>query len=222
MSCNRGAWRQVAEVFIVIDQATWRRGVALFLLVVAAGVFYMISKVQESSGGAGGELVFRPPVTVSELAAGSAFEGSVPDEPALDVAAGEVALGRVEEEALAVLGNEVRFDAFRIERSQGRSQRIEALEESLKDEGLPSSVREEMRRELLALVEQAELEREIEGLLVARGLSDAVVVLKAKAAEVVVSDVLDRNEAAQVGDLVARLGGVPLEGIVIVDGAATP
>lgn len=210
-------------MFFVIDRAMWRRGVTLFLLVVAAGVFYMISKVQEPAGEIGGELVFRPFPVPSELAAGAPLGATRADEPKEpgEVGVESIALGRGEEAALPAMGSEVRFDAFRIERSRGRSQRIEALEESLKDEALPSSLREEMRRELLALLEQIEVEREIEGLLVARGLSDAVVVLKGKTAEVVVSDLLDRDEAAQVGDLVARLGGVPLEGIVIVDGAAT-
>lgn len=201
-------------MFIVIDRATWRRGVALFLLVVAAGVFYMASKVQESSESGGGELVFRPapaapqpPPAPVEVAANS--------EPAVETAGGASGTAPGAANPLGA-----RFEQLRIERSQGRSRRIEALEEALSDEGIPGELREAMRRELLALVERTQLEQEIEGLLAAQGLSDAVVVLRDRAAEVVVSDVLDRDGAARVGDLVARVGGVPLEGIVIVDGAA--
>lgn len=202
-------------MFIVIDRAMWRRGVALFLLVVAAGVFYLASKVQESSGSGGGELVFRPEQAAPEPASAPVWVAEVP-EPAVETAGG-VSLSSPQASGSGVQG---RFDQLRIERSQGRSRRLEALEEALDDEGIPEEVRASMRREMMALVERMQLEQEIEGLLVARGLSDAVVVLRDRAAEVVVAEVLDRDQAAQVGDLVARIGGVPLEGIVIVDGAA--
>ena len=199
----------------MIDRATWRRGVALFLLVVAAGVFYMASKVQESSIDGGGELVFRPEPAAPQPPP-EPVEVAAAREPAVETAG--AAPGPA---PAAGAGPLARFEQLRIERSQGRSRRIEALEEALSDPGLPGEAREAMRRELLALVERMQLEQELEGLLAAQGLSDAVVVLMERAAEVVVSDVLDRDEAARVGDLVARAGGVPLEGIVIVDGAAS-
>lgn len=196
---------------------------ALFLLVVAAGVFYIASRVQESSSVSRGELVFRPdPVPMGTVATGSPATGPAahPEEAAVETAATAGLPDRTSGQE-APASTEARFDAFRIERSQGRSRRIEALQESLRDASLPPAQREAMREELLALIEQMELEQEIEGMLVARGLTDAVVVLREHSAEVVVSDVLDREEASRVGDLVARMGGVPLEGIVIVDGAAT-
>ena len=63
----------------------------------------------------------------------------------------------------------------------------------------------------------SEVEMELEGLLMAQGLPDAVVVLSEGGAAVMVDTVLTEEEAARVGDTVSSMTGMSLEKIRIID-----
>lgn len=243
------------EVFYVIDRPVWQRGLLAILLVVAVGVFYVMSKVQESSGSSGIDLVW-----VAEDAAPASGEILVlrPAEPADEpigqeeakdvevtsngsgVSSPDAGFTEASEEEFetdlgtpalslageapavfeALGGQSPRFDAFRIAKTTGRSRRLEALERSLERDDLTEAAREAVHAEWLALVERDELEKQAEGLLIARGLSDALVLIQDDAAEVVVPEVIDQQDAGRIGDLIARIAGVSLDRITIVDGAS--
>lgn len=247
-------------MFYVIDRPMWQRGLLAILLILTVGVFYVLTKVQESTTPPGvglvriaqeaasssgsvlvervdetgsGDLVAKTEVAASDerfalkngtdpVDAGTAeapAASEANDAPLLAVPAasgsGPVPLLRP-----ALDERSPRFDAFRIAKTTGRSRRIEALEKSLERKDLAPEEREAIRAEWLALVEREELEKQAEGLLVARGLSDALVLLQEESAEVVVPEIIDQHEAGRIGDLIARIAGVSLERITIVDGAS--
>ncbi|HLS90733.1 MAG TPA: SpoIIIAH-like family protein [Limnochordia bacterium] len=247
-------------MFYVIDRPMWQRGLLAILLILTVGVFYVLTKVQESTSPPGVGLVRIAQEAASssgsvlvewvdEAASGDgAAETDVatPDErfaqkvgtDPLNVAAAEVPVASEASDAPLLAApatsesgaapllrpaldeRSPRFDAFRIAKTTGRSRRIEALEKSLEREDLAPGEREAIRAEWLALVEREELERQAEGLLVARGLSDALVLLQEESAEVVVPEIIDQHEAGRIGDLIARIAGISLERITIVDGAS--
>lgn len=237
------------EVFWVIDRSMWQRGLLLLLLLAAAGAFYLYSKGERPASRPGASLVFLDPIRLApdrggapsaepepEAGRGAARSGGS-DEAAVAAGAAE-GVEAVSEEQTGALENITvdrggeaapvmsqtfsrapEFDVARIARLQARSRRIEALEETLGRPDLPAESQEEAQRELLSLARLEEIEREAEGLLLAQGFSDALVVIGEWGAQVVVPDVIAGDEASRIGELVARLSGLPLERIVIVDGA---
>ena len=219
----------------------WQKGLLVLLLLVAAGAYYLYSRAGEPASRPGASLVFLDPILIPQMPADpdsslgmrGAGEEANADETGDDRPAGvpaervpgggEAPVGAAIDEAAPVLSQTLtrarEFDLVRIARLQGRSRRIETLEEALTRKDLSEAAREAIQRELLSLVELDEIERQAEGLIIARGLSDALVVIGEQGAEVIVPDVIDPETAGRIGDVVARLAGVPLERIVIVDGA---
>lgn len=208
----------------MIEKPMWQKGLLAMLLVVAIGLFYAVSNVEEVSGPPGSNLVVleEEALPVSGGLFVARLQGS---EEQADVSNGstEVAMEAASGDAAALvqaLGERSRsLDAFRLARTVARSRRTEALERSLTLSDLSGERREAILAELLSLVESEEAEKQAEGLLVARGLTDALVYLANQRAEVIVVETIDREEAGRIGDLVARVAGVPLDHITIVDGA---
>lgn len=210
------------EVFIVIERATWQRGIALLFLIAAVALFYALSAPGNEPVPAGGQLVFSHQyMPQSERPDPSPAPGSqAQSEP-------EPAAVEEEEEAVPVWaapaaardGRASAFDRFRIARLQERARRIESLERLLAEQALDGAARQRAQEELVALIGAAELEERAEGLLIARGFYDAVVVITGRSAEVIVPEQLTRDQAAQVGSVVARVAGLSLDHVVIVDGA---
>lgn len=233
----------------MIGKSVWRRGILIIGLLTAAAIFYVMSQVQESSQPSAGSLVFSnqfmpQPEPEAEPATTGAGEGRV--ELADDgkqgdlVAVTALAPTAVPEQSLKaeVLpltstageaepvertptepARSAVFDMYRLTREQNRSRQIEIVEGMLQNDRLSETDRRALQEQLFELVRMRELEENAEGLLVARGLSDVIVMLGQKGAEVVVTDLLEREDAARVGDVVARIAGVPLDAITIVDGA---
>lgn len=211
----------MVEVFVVIERTTWQRGVALLFLIAAVALFYALSAPGDELVPAGGQLVFSnqymPEIGRSDAAeeAGAGIQSELEPEAA------------EEDEAVPVWaapattreGRASAFDRFRIARLQERARRIESLERLLAEQTLEGAARQRAQEELVTLIGAAELEERAEGLLVARGLYDAVVVITGRSAEVIVPEQLTRDQAAQVGSVVARIAGLSLDNVVIVDGA---
>lgn len=111
------------------------------------------------------------------------------------------------------------FDEYRIERDRARAMQVDLLRAAAAESGISEVRKEQLTTELLALLKRSEREMQTESLLRAKGFSDAVVVLADDTASVVLPEVLQREDAARVGELVARLADVALERIAIIDGA---
>lgn len=220
----------------MIDKSFLRQMLALLLLALAGGALYVASKEQESSGSSDGRLVQIQDfvqTTAERFGATSAdpsiIKESLPSAEPID--GKEIGEKEVEDEHEAVAetsgasinpvgtGGSRVFDQFRIVRTQGRSRRLEQLRETLADPGTDQAIRGNLQEELLRLMALEEKEEQVEGLLVARGYSDAIVVLSENGAEVIVPDHLNREDAGQIGDMVSRVAGVNLDRITIVDAA---
>lgn len=113
-------------------------------------------------------------------------------------------------------------EAYRLERDRLQARRAEAIQRAMEDGELGEERRWESHRLMMALLESREKEAELEYLLRARGYYDAVVAVRDDYANVVVDGILDQQDAARIGELVARSAGVPMERIVIVDGYEGP
>lgn len=197
------------EVFLVVRRTTWRKGLALLLVVAAVVVFQALTRVKESSQEADGRLVFTNQFM------------PVPEDREREIGTTPVQEDAVLP-AMAPVASQSNpaFDDFRATRLQGRARRIETVEGILESDGLNDESRASLHTELLSLAGDAELEERVEGLLVARGLYDAVVMINKSNADVLVSQRITREQAGQIGSVVARVAGLPLNQITIVDGAS--
>lgn len=197
------------EVFLVVRRTTWRKGLALLLVVAAVVVFQALTRVKESSQEADGRLVFTNQFM------------PVPEDREREIGTTPVQEDAVLP-AMAPVASQSNpaFDDFRATRLQGRARRIETVEGILESDGLDDESRASLHTELLSLAGDAELEERVEGLLVARGLYDAVVMINKSNADVLVSQRITREQAGQIGSVVARVAGLPLNQITIVDGAS--
>lgn len=233
-------------MFVVIDRSTWLKALLAALLLAGAGLFYLYSRAEERASPAGSRLVLLDPIRLSPEReepfgdpAGAAAAAETGEETAVSSsppvvserrsppapleeptgAAGPYRAAEAQPVLSQALSRSQEFDLARIARLQARSRRREELEAALAREELSAAAREAIQREILALARRDEAERHAESLLVARGFADALVIIGEHGAEVVVAGEVDREEAGRIGDLVARVSGVSLEQVVIVDNA---
>ena len=109
------------------------------------------------------------------------------------------------------------FARYRLDRARTRSQQMELYTRMLSDTGLGTETREQAQKELMVLAAQEEKETAVENLLRARGYDEALVILDQRGATVVIPDqVMTKEKAAQIGELVRRITGVPLDSISIL------
>lgn len=108
------------------------------------------------------------------------------------------------------------FVEYRLERDRVRSERADVLREVYQNARKDDSVRYEAQTAMLKLAVDRQRESEIENLIKARGFADALVFIRDKSVSVVVkTSNLNREEVAQVADIVSRVTGVKPEDIVI-------
>lgn len=115
------------------------------------------------------------------------------------------------------LGRRDTFSEFRWERDRSRSRQLETLQEIITDGTSSEQQREAAQGRLVAIMAGSEVEMELEGLLMAQGLPDAVVVLSETGATIMVDSILTEEEAARIGDTVSGMTGMSLEKIRIID-----
>lgn len=110
-------------------------------------------------------------------------------------------------------------DAFRAERERLRSREMELAGRVLEDPNASDERKSQAQLELVQLLQRSRRELEIEQLLAAAGVEDAVVSIGEGGVQVVVTQPLTVQSAARIGELVARMAGVRRENISIIDSA---
>lgn len=196
-----------ARVLIVTLSRRWWRGALLALLVVAGA--WLALKLESGGVGQRGDVLPGPD---------EALEDALPAMAVVSTPPGQVAAPAAS--AATVQVTAVRshpFDELRLERERQRSRQAELLQSVAQDVTVSEARRSEAHEQLLALWALEALERELEQLLQAQGVT-GVVVLSLSGAHVVVDGLLDQAAASRIGELVHRIAGVPREGITIVDG----
>lgn len=109
------------------------------------------------------------------------------------------------------------FAEFRWNRDRSRSRQLEAMQDIMTDATSSEEQKAKAQARLIDIMANSEIESELEGLLMAQGLPDAVVILGETGATVMVDTVLTEEEAARIGDTVSDMTGVTLEKIRIID-----
>lgn len=179
---------------------------AVFLLVVASLVWYVVSRFGEwrSADARSG-----PPM----LADGP---GPVLG-PERDDAAAEAMLP-AEAPALAEAADGADYFAeYRIERERTRGALGDRLREVMASEGASPEVRQEAAAQYLELGRRAALESQAESLVRARGFRDVIVHLAEGSAQVVVkTESLSQQQVAQIIDTVSRITGVRATAITVM------
>lgn len=180
-------------MFLVKNRSEFAR-FALFLALICGMAFFVASKMATWMKAA--------PQPVSE--------------PGTEVAA--------EERETVGVGNEPIPDfyaAYRIDRERARAELKETLREVMTSQTAEEATRHEANQRYLALGRAAEIERQAESLLRAKGFAEAIVEFGEGNVQVIVrAQHLDRTQAAQVVDIVARLTGVKPQQIHIITRAA--
>ncbi|HEX6971592.1 MAG TPA: SpoIIIAH-like family protein [Limnochordia bacterium] len=195
-------------VFYVIERRQWQTGALVILLLVAGWLYFAAGGRQDDP--AADRLVFAPQFRPG---ASEALPAAAPLEQPPRGESGQV---RVDASRPGL------YDGYRIEREKARAREIEMLESLMSEQTLGESERQAAQARLLELLERGEKEAQAEQLLRARGLPDAVVLMGDGGVSVVVPLLLTRDEVARIGDVVARVVGLPLERITVLDGSRQP
>lgn len=111
------------------------------------------------------------------------------------------------------------YDQYRLERDRVRSRETELLQQVVEDPNTDEARRQASQERLLKLWGLAEKETQIEQLLRAQGMPDAVVVMGESGVNVVVPSVLTKSDVTKIGDMITRVSGLKLDQITIMDGA---
>lgn len=104
----------------------------------------------------------------------------------------------------------------RLDRDRVRSQKMDTLREIIHNPTTDEANRKEAHDQLLQLTEEMTSEVEIEALIKAKSFPDALVYLHPDSIHVLVKvSELTAEQAAQIGDIVTKSMGLPLEKIII-------
>jgi hypothetical protein len=184
---------------------------ALFIVILALVALYVVGKYEEmrlEAEGDGATSAGEVPAGVGTPGTGASGGGSVivvpPAQPAQSASATNgVAAGMT-------------LDDCRLQRQRTRSLLAEQLQALAGDANAPAETRAEASRRLLELATLGDREAEAEAVLAARGY-DTVVFIFERGAVVVVARAspLAAQDAAFIGDIVARCAGLSLEDITI-------
>lgn len=110
------------------------------------------------------------------------------------------------------------FADLRFEREKSRSRKQELFEEISKDPDSTSDLKNAAQQELWRLTRLTALEDELEGILRARGYQQVIVLLQERNATVLVGqNSLQDAEVADIAGIIARISGIPGEGIRIYE-----
>lgn len=110
------------------------------------------------------------------------------------------------------------FADLRFEREKSRSRKQELFEEISEDPDSVSDLKNAAQQELWRLTRLTALEDELEGILRARGYLQVIVLLQDRSATVLVGqNSLKDAEVADIAGIIARISGIPGEGIRIYE-----
>jgi len=116
---------------------------------------------------------------------------------------------------------------YRLQRQRWHSKRLEILKELCAGAKTDSEQRMQLEQEIVALVKQREREEQLEMLLELEGFDNPLVLMsqgengEGGSVHVVVCATLDRSQAASIGDLIARVTGISVERVIIIDAMTT-
>jgi stage III sporulation protein AH len=109
------------------------------------------------------------------------------------------------------------FSDFRLDRDRVRTKELEYIDSILADNSVDNASLQAATEQKLALADSMEKEVTIEGLLKAKGFTDAVVTLHKGSVNVVIDSAeLTKQQAAQILDIVMRESGESSENIKIM------
>lgn len=200
-------------MFYVIERRHWQTGALVVALLAAAWMVFNGGRKSDLGSGGSQSLVFLSQFQPGENPAAPA---AAQLEGAPSGASPESA-GRAPVTVQPARGG--LYDEYRIEREKARAREMEMLETLMGRADLIDEQRTASQDRLLKLLDRGEKEAQAEQLLRARGVPDAVVVVSDGGASIVVPLLLSRDEVARIGDVVARVVGLPLERITVMDGA---
>jgi stage III sporulation protein AH len=116
-----------------------------------------------------------------------------------------------------VLEKQEFFVDCRLTRDRIRSQRMEVLREIAGNPASSSETRDRAQQELMKITEQAGQEMELEKLVIARGVNDAVVLLQEKSATIIIGGrSLSGTDAEEIRELIARAAVIEPGNIMII------
>ncbi|MBE3577104.1 MAG: SpoIIIAH-like family protein [Limnochordales bacterium] len=212
-------------MFIVVERWITRTVLGLIVVVILTAAFIWGSGGNDQPPGSEpGDARWTTNTGTDDLQATPASTSSQAGADGVTSAPAEVAaIGRTDSQASSdaeavTAGTTGDFFArFRLDRARTRSQQMELYTRMLSDASVDAQAKEEAQKELMVLAAQEEKETAVENLLRARGYDEALVVLDQRGATVVIPDeVMTREKAAQIGELVQRMTGVPLDSISIL------
>lgn len=203
------------DLFHVIERNVWQRALVVIALLSMALVMYWLSGSETDNITVSGTSLFQKWVSRD-----SGIETIGTDRSADDTAWKPLDTDSSSTVRIEPIGTGF-FDEYRMERDRSRAMQIEQLKEFLQFESL-STMDTQARNELMRLLQRTEQEIQAEGLLRARGLMEALVVVADSGAIVVVTDSLTQSEAGSIGNVVANVTGIPLDRITISDGVRIP
>ena len=194
---------------------------ALFIVILALVALYVVGKYEEmrlEAEGDGATSAGEVPAGVGTPGTGASGGGSVIVVPPTGQAGSPSTPAQPAQSASATNGVAagMTLDDCRLQRQRTRSLLAEQLQALAGDANAPAETRAEASRRLLELATLGDREAEAEAALAARGY-DTVVFIFERGAVVVVARAspLAAQDAAFIGDIVARCAGLSLEDITI-------
>jgi len=109
------------------------------------------------------------------------------------------------------------FVEFRLAREQARSRQLDLLREMLGSANLAEEARDQASSLWLEITRDVASEVDIENLIRAKGFADAVVVLAAGKATIMIKAIsLTQDEVLRVADLAVRIAGLEFEDVTVL------
>ena len=109
------------------------------------------------------------------------------------------------------------FEENRLERDKLRSRQIELLRETVNNPNTAADTRKDAQKQLLDIANKMELEHQIESVLMANGLNDAVVFMRNEQVTVIIkSNSVAQDITDKVKAIVSQLADVSNEDIIVL------
>lgn len=109
------------------------------------------------------------------------------------------------------------FSEYRLERQRTLSEQTEILNEIIENDHSSAQIRTDAQQKLIGLTENLSREAKIENALIAKGFSDAIVVIQEPSVLVIVpSEGFRQDEIARIADIVTKIAQCRWEDVVII------
>lgn len=110
------------------------------------------------------------------------------------------------------------FVQYRLDRDKARSEQINIYRDMINNPNADPSVKKDAQKSLLELTEHIEQEMEIESLIRAQNLGDALAYMHQNSIDIIIqTDRMNEKQAAIIGDIVTRITDLKEEEITIIE-----